>query len=154
MGQGLEQRDGQAQMPVSSAGHRAGFSVANVNLVFRKPQGVWLLQLRKMRLRECWHLLQVTQSVNMVTAYCLFPAWGLCPGVKLLERPWSECSGVGLTRNKGFLQKGHVCGVWLDVKSWMERHFGGKPETEQRQRVERERCLAEAPQGLLYLQRT
>lgn len=52
MGQGLEQRDGQAQLTVSSAGHRAGFSVANVNLVSRQPRGVWLLQLRKMRLRE------------------------------------------------------------------------------------------------------
>lgn len=39
MGQGLEQRDGQAQLTVSSAGHRAGFSVANVNLVSRQPRG-------------------------------------------------------------------------------------------------------------------
>lgn len=52
MGQGLEQRDGQAQLTASSAGHKAGFSVANVNLVSRQPRGVWLLQLRKMRLRE------------------------------------------------------------------------------------------------------
>lgn len=37
---GLGQRDGQAQLLVSSAGHRAGLSVANVNLVSRQPQGL------------------------------------------------------------------------------------------------------------------
>lgn len=90
----------------------------------------------------------------MVTAYCLFPAWGLCPWVKLLEKPWSECSGIGLMRNKGFLQKGHVWGAWLDAKSRMERHSRGKPETEQRLESGEREGLAEVPQGLSYLQRT
>lgn len=128
----LGQRDAQAQLPVSSAGPRAGLSVANVNLVSRQPQGLWILQLRKMRLREGWHLLQVTQLANMVTAYWFFPAWGLCSGAMLQERPWAGCSGGGLMRSKGSLQKGHLCGALLDAKSGMERHSMGKTQTGQR----------------------